>query len=408
MKNKVYIIIGIIAILTTSMGYVIVSNLLERTSRQSQATITPKQETVTTTQTQTPTTEETPNETPNPEQTPKIRLASMINGAGATFQYPQISEWSRRFQGAFGVSINYQSVGSGAGQRMFLKDHVVDFAASDPPLTKAQWEEYRGQVVQVPWIMGAVAVVYNLPGIGGGLNLTGEVIAKVYLGEIEYWNDPEIIALNPALVSALPQQPIIVTHRSDSSGTTEIFTTFLYKSAPSKWSRELVGKQVDWPVDKVGRGIGAKGNEGVTATVIQTPYSIGYVELSYALEHGLSIAAIKNPAGKFVYPTISSIQAAVLGVELPSSPLDDFSSVFVEVIYSNNPDAYPISSLAFAFFWVRYDSPEIAAAIVEFLKWIVREGYSYMVTGYVQPPNEVKELLLNAAAIIEEYSIGRK
>lgn len=328
----------------------------------------------------------------------------IIRGAGASFQYPQIAQWARLFQEKTGISVTYQSVGSGAGQRMFLVDRVVDFAASDPPLSKSQWEEHKNTVLQVPWMMGAVVIVYNVPGVGSALNLTGEVLAKIYLGEIEYWDDPAIMSLNPALAGKLPHQPIVAVHRSDSSGTTEIFTLFLRKSAPDKWPSDLVGKQVDWPVDKTGRGIGAKGNEGITAVVLQTTYSIGYVEFSYAIEHGLPVAAIKNAAGRFVLPSETTIQNAARGVKLPGSPLDDFSYTLYEVVYSPSEDAYPIATFAYSFFWVKYENREIASAISEFLKWIAREGYSYMVKGYVQPPAEAKQLLVVAAEIIEENS----
>ncbi|MEM4788852.1 MAG: phosphate ABC transporter substrate-binding protein PstS [Ignisphaera sp.] len=325
-----------------------------------------------------------------------------ISGAGATFQYPQISQWARLFQDIIGVEVTYQSVGSGAGQKMFLSDRVVDFAASDPPLTREQYEKYKGQVMQIPWIMGAIAVVYNVPEIPKGYNLklTAEVIAKIYKGEIEYWDDPAIKELNPDVADKLPRQPIIAVHRSDSSGTTEIFTIFLNKAVPIEWPRDLVGKIVNWPVDKTGRGIGAKGNEGVTATVMQTPYSIGYVELSYAIENNLPIAAIRNAGGKFVLPTEENIRNAVKGVAIPESPTEDFSQLFIDIIYSQDPDSYPISSVAFLILWTSYQDPNKALAISEFLKWIAYEGYKHMVTGYVAPPEPVIKLLLEAAEVL--------
>ncbi|MEM1897129.1 MAG: phosphate ABC transporter substrate-binding protein PstS [Ignisphaera sp.] len=332
---------------------------------------------------------------------PEVRGLS-VSGAGASFQYPQIAQWARLFKEVAGVEVTYQSVGSGAGQKMFLVDRVTDFAASDPPLTKSQYEQYRGQVMQIPWIMGAVVVVYNVPEIKGhNLKLTGEVIAKIYRGEIEYWDDPAIKELNPDIANILPRKQIIAVHRSDSSGTTEIFTIFLNKAAPNIWDKDLVGKVVNWPVDATGRGIGAKGNEGVTATVLQTPYSIGYVELSYALENNLPIAAIRNAAGRFVLPTDETIRNAAKGISIPSSPLDDFSEMFVEVIYSQHEDSYPISSLAFLFVWREYGDRNKALALSEFLKWIAIEGYSNMVRGYVAPPQQIIELLLSAARLLE-------
>lgn len=339
---------------------------------------------------------------PKPEEEGYLRLNVQLAGAGASFQYPQIAEWASKFQQVTGVEITYQSVGSGAGQRMLLQDRVVDFAASDPPLSRSQWEQYKNQVMQIPWMMGAVVVVYNVPEIPSGtrLNMTGEILAKIYKGEIEYWNDPAIRAVNPAVADRLPSKQIIAVHRSDSSGTTEIFTVFLNKAAPSVWGSELVGKQVNWPVDATGRGIGGKGNEGVTQNVVQTPYSIGYIEWSYAISNNLPVAALKNPAGRFVSPSEASIKAAALGVTLPSSPLDDFSYTLTAVVYSSNPDAYPLSTFAYIFVWTSYQPQEKALAMSQFLKWVARDGYKHMVTGYVAPPEAVKNLLLTASDML--------
>ncbi|MEM0505662.1 MAG: phosphate ABC transporter substrate-binding protein PstS [Thermosphaera sp.] len=333
-----------------------------------------------------------------------LRLNVQLTGAGATFQYPQIAEWASRFQRVAGIEVNYQSVGTGAGQRMFLQDKVVDFAASDPPLSRSQWEQYENQVMQIPWMMGAVVVVYNVPEIPSDarLNLTGEILAKIYKGEIEYWNDPAIVEVNPAAAGRLPAKQIIAVHRSDSSGTTEVFTTFLNKAAPSIWGGEMVGKQVNWPVDSTGRGIGGKGNEGVTQAVIQTQYSIGYVEWSYAISNNLPAAALRNPAGRFVAPSEASIRAAAAGISLPESPLDDFSHVLAQVVYSSNPDSYPISTFGFVFVWTSYQPQEKALALSQFLKWVARDGYNYMVAGYVAPPEPVKNLLLNASSILTQ------
>lgn len=330
----------------------------------------------------------------------------LIQGAGASFQFPQISQWASVFKEKYGVVITYQSVGSGAGQRMFLTDKVVHFAASDPPLSRAQHSRFNGSVLQVPWIMGAVVVVYNLPEVDTHLNLTGEVLARIYRGEITHWNDPAITRINPSVADKLPNREIIVVYRSDSSGTTEVFTIFLHKSAPDLWPRTQVGKQLDSPVTRTGRAIGGKGNEGVTAIVKQTPYSIGYVEFSYALEQGLSYASIMNRAGRFVLPSDVSIMSAALGVKLPSSPLDDFSETFEEVIYSPHPDAYPIATFAYGLFWSRYEDAVVARYIALFLRWIANEGYNYMVRGYVKPPDDAIQLLVKAADIIEAGGAG--
>lgn len=325
-----------------------------------------------------------------------------LSGAGSTFQFPQIAQWASLFKKAKGIDVTYQFVGSGAGLSMFLGDRVVDFAASDVPLTRGRFEKYRGRVMQIPWILGAVAVVYNVPEIPGNYNLklSAEALAKIYRGEVVYWDDPAIKELNPDIASLLPHREIIAVHRSDSSGTTEIFTAFLHEASPGTWPRDLVGKTVNWLVDNTGRGVGAKGNEGVTVTITQTPYSIGYVELGYALEYSLPVAAIENSAGKFVLPTDNSVMNAMKGVTLPSSPLDDFSNVLYETVYSPHPDSYPIASPVFLIVWSSYEDKCKAMALSEFLKWIVEEGYRNMVPGYIEPPDEAKNLLLKASSIL--------
>lgn len=394
----------VVAIVILASTYILFSGGIGSERRVTITETVYKTLTVTTTVTTvvTLTTPITPIPTPTTRYTPRPEVRGVsISGAGASFPYPQIAQWIKLFQNASGVEITYQSVGSGAGQRMFLSDRVVDFGCSDPPLSKSQWEQHKGQVIQIPWIMGAVVVVYNVPEIPSGysLRLTGEVIARIYRGEIEYWDDPAIKELNREVADKLPHQPIIAVHRSDASGTTEVFTVFLHKSAPIAWPGELVGKQVNWPVDNTGRGVGGKGNEGVTAIVLQNQYSIGYVEWSYAIEFKLPIAMIMNAAGRFVLPTAESVSSAARGVALPSSPMDDFSHTLYEVVYSINEDAYPIASFTYIFLWKKYDGRK-ALAISEFLRWIAYEGYGNMVPGYVAPPPEVVNLLLQAASTI--------
>lgn len=332
---------------------------------------------------------------------PALQPVSLV-GAGATFPYPQVAAWFRRFGELTGVKVDYQPVGSGAGQSMFIKDRTVDFACSDPPLARSQWEELRGRVLQVPWILGSVAIVYNVPEVprNYSLRLTGEVIAKIYSGQISSWDDQEIVGLNPELAGVLPGKRIVAVYRSDSSGTTEVLTVFLHKSAPGAWPRERVGKSVDWPVARVGRGVGGKGNEGVTALVLQTPYSIGYVELSYALEYGLPVASVRNAAGRFVLPTDESVRAAAASVSLPRSPLDDFSSTMWDVVYAPGENSYPITSFTYIMLWRDYESRAKAQALSELLRWVASEGYRMMVPGYTAPPREAVDLLLKAAELL--------
>ncbi len=325
----------------------------------------------------------------------------ILIGSGSSFIAPQMYAWANQLKSKYPwFSIEYESVGSGAGLANFLEG-VRDFAASDPPLPRDVWERYRGSIIQMPVILGAVAVIYNVPEAENNLRLTGEVLALIYMGEIKYWDDPRIKELNPEI--NLPRKEIIAVHRSDSSGTTEVFTIFLYKSAPAVWPRELVGKAIDWPVDKKGNGVGAKGNEGVTSTVKSTPYSIGYVEWSYALDSGLPVAAIMNPRGEFLIPSVESIQKAVQNINLPDSPLDDFSSLLEEVVYADAEGAYPIVSFTFLIFWTEYP-PEKAKALRVFMEYVNTEGQTEnnVVKGYAPIPDSIRKFNLKAIELIRE------
>ena len=325
----------------------------------------------------------------------------ILQGAGATFPYPQISEWARRFQEKYGIQIIYQPVGSGAGQSMFFQK-VVDFACSDPPLSRDKWSRYQGSVIQVPWLFGPVVVVYNIPELPSdySLKLDGVALAKIYKGEIVYWNDPYIRELNPEVADMLPNKEIIVVYRSDSSGTSEIFTTFLYKASNGEWPEELVGKSPNWPVAATGRGVGGKGNEGVTNVVTQTRYSIGYVEWSYAIINNLKIVRVKNAAGNFVLPTTETLQEALKNANIPTSPLDDFSGILDNVVYAPGEKSYPILGPTHILIWRQQEDPMKAEALKLFLNWVAEEGYNYIVEGYVAPPESVRLLLKKASELI--------
>ncbi len=331
----------------------------------------------------------------------------VIRGAGSSFLQPQLEAWIQGFMRYDGkIIVEYQSVGSGAGQKQFFQG-LADFAGSDPPLSHDDWEKYRGKVLQLPVILGAVAVVYNIPDIPKSihLNLTGEILAGIYKGTINYWDDPKIKSINPGIADKLPHREIIAVHRSDASGTTQIFTTFLRKSAPSIWPKDLVGKTIDWPVDKTGRGVGGKGNPGVTATILSTPYSIGYVELAYALEGNLGLAAIRNKDGVFVLPSPRTIKAAARhALEsglMPSSPEDDFSGELNAIIYAGGSDSYPITAFSHIIIWAKYNSEAKAEALRLFIQWIYTEGLNYIVEGYVAVPPEVARLGLQASSLME-------
>ncbi len=323
-----------------------------------------------------------------------------IQGSGSSFLYPQMEVWVERFREAEpGVVINYNPTGSGTGQNQFLQG-VVDFAGSDPPLKRADWERLRGRVVQVPVILGAVAVVYNIPGLRGHLNLSGEVLAGIYLGRVRYWDDPSIRALNPGV--ELPHREIVAVHRSDSSGTTNVFTLFLHKSAPSLWPEGLVGKSIEWPVDSTGRGVGGKGNQGVAEQVRQNPYSVGYVEYNYAVKTGLSYAWIVNREGVSVPPSRETVLAAAEAAlaSLPSSPLDDWSGAFQAIVYAPGRESYPIASFSFLILRTHYPDPAKARALSSFLHWLATRGYDYVIEGYAPVPPAIRSMIDEAARIV--------
>ena len=330
-------------------------------------------------------------------------LSVILTGSGSTFIYPEMKVWIAKFEKEHPtISIIYNPVGSGAGQSQLLKEHVVDFACSDPPLSHKQYQEYKGKVLQMPVIVGAVAVIYKIPGYNGPLNLTGKVIAEIYLGKIKYWDSPQITKLNPR--ARLPHIPITAIHRSDASGTTEVFTYFLHKSAPKIWPITLVGKAIEWPVDSTGRGLGAKGNMGVAEYFKKLKSAIAYVELDYALENHFPIAAIRNAAGYFLKPYPRNVQAAVANALrsglLPDSPLADWSKALEAIVYAPGKDSYPIVSFSFMMTWVKHP-PAKAKALKEFIKFINTIGQKYIIKGYAPIPPQLREINLKSLKIIQ-------
>lgn len=331
----------------------------------------------------------------------------VLRGSGATFLQPQLEAWIEAFMKEHkDIVIEYSGIGSGAGQEQFFKG-LTDFCGSDPPLSRSKWEKYKGKVLQLPVILGAVTIIYNVPEIPRDvhLNLTGEVIALIYAGEIKYWDDPRIAEINPAISDKLPHAEIVAVHRSDSSGTTQIFTTFLHKAAPHVWPKDLVGKVVDWPVDRIGKGVGAKGNAGVVAEVKNTKYSIGYVELSYAIKNNLPVAAIMNREGYFVLPTEENIQSAARKAlesgHIPSVPYEDFSRELEAIVYASGKNSYPITAFSHIFVWKNYEDKEKARALKTFLEWLYENDSKYIIEGYVAVPPEIKTIWLEAIKLIE-------
>jgi phosphate transport system substrate-binding protein len=254
-----------------------------------------------------------------------------INGAGSTLAAPIYQQWGSVLKGQ-SLTVNYNPVGSGAGQTS-LAAATVNFAGSDPKLKPSDKAKMKGPVLQFPVAAGAITVSYNLTGVKSGIKLDGPTVSKIFMGTIKTWNDPAIKALNPGM--SLPATSITVVHRSDSSGTTQGFTTWLSDTDPTWKSSVGEGKDVKWPT-----GTGAKGNSGVAAVVKQTQGAIGYVEQAYALENAFTYAAVKNSAGSYVLPTIPNTSAAFLGITVPPD-------LGISTINSPNPGAYPIVSQTF-------------------------------------------------------------
>jgi phosphate transport system substrate-binding protein len=290
---------------------------------------------------------------------------TLINGAGATFPYPIYSEWFDEYVKVDpSVRFNYQSIGSGGGIKA-LRDNTVDFGASDAPLSDAQLQQMPRPVFHFPTVMGAVVLAYNLPRVTTQLKLTGPAIADIYLGKVLKWSDPELVALNPGV--ALPNDPIMVAHRSDGSGTTYIFADYLSKVSPEWSSRIGKGTSLKWPV-----GLGGKGNEGVTGVVQQTPGAIGYVELIYALSNKIPYALLKNRDGNWINASLEGVTAAAAGAA-PNMP-DDFR---VSITNAPGAQAYPISSFTYLLVYKTQSDRVKGEALVQFLKWALSTGQSY-------------------------------
>jgi phosphate transport system substrate-binding protein len=302
--------------------------------------------------------------------------AKLINGAGATFPYPIYSKWFDEYRKLNGVQINYQSIGSGGGIRQVLEG-TVDFGATDGPMSDEQLGQAKVPILHFPTVLGAVVATFNLPGVDA-LKLSPETLVGIFLGKITSWNDAAIAKDNPGL--ALPAQPIVPVHRSDGSGTTYVFVDYLSKVSP-EWAKS-VGRNtaVAWPV-----GLGGKGNEGVTGLIKQTPNSIGYVELVYAVQNKLTYATIKNRSGAFVAPTLESVTAAAAAAAASMPP--DFR---VSITDPPAAEAYPIASFTWLLVPSQIPDAEKGQAIVGFLRWMLKDGQGYTKPlGYAPLPEAV-------------------
>lgn len=316
-----------------------------------------------------------------------------LNGAGATFPAPLIKEWTLKYQTVTpNVNINYQAIGSGAGIKQ-LTAKTVDFGASDAPLSAGQRGNFSGPVVHIPETIGSVVVAYNIPEFPNkGLKLSGPVIADIFLGKVKSWNNPEIQFLNPG--ANLPDQPIVVIHRSDGSGTTFVWTSYL-SLVSSAWNSTVgKGTSVQWPT-----GLGQSGNQGVANTVGKpggtggTPYSIGYVELAYALTSNMTYASIQNKAGNFIEPTLDSTKQAVqnAATQLPSGD-GDWSKV--SLLNADGGQSYPIATFTYIILYkdmsANVKTQAQAQAVVDFIKWAITTGQQQSsALGYVPLPDSV-------------------
>lgn len=304
----------------------------------------------------------------------------MINGAGATFPYPIYSKWFDEYTKVDpSVRFNYQSIGSGGGQKQILAQ-TVDFGASDGPMSDENLAKAPGKLLHIPTVAGADVVAYNLPG-NPALKFDAETIAGIFLGNIKKWNDPKITALNAGV--GLPDKDIVVVHRSDGSGTTYIWTDYLSKISPEWKSKVGTNTSVNWPT-----GIGGKGNEGVAGQIKQTPGALGYVELIYAIQNKMPYADIKNSAGKFVKPTLESITAAMATAQIP----DDFR---FSITNAPGENAYPIAGATWLLVYQQQKDATKGKKLVEFLKWAQKEGEKMAKDlDYASLPEELQQRVL--------------
>ncbi len=287
-----------------------------------------------------------------------------LTGAGATFPYPLYSKWFSDYAKVTGVRINYQSIGSGGGIRQ-LSEGTVDFGASDSPMSDEEMAKAKGgSILHVPTVLGADVITYNLPGVTTALKFTPDAIADIFMGRIKKWNDARVATLNPGV--ALPSQDILVVHRSDGSGTTYIFTDYLTTAVPAWKTAVGKGKEVKWPV-----GLGAKGNEGVAGQVKQTPGAIGYVELAYAKQNNLPVAAIRNRAGQFVVASVPAVTAAAEGAAKALPPNTDYR---ISIVDAPGADSYPISSFTWILVYQRQKDAVKGKKLVDFLNWALTNG----------------------------------
>jgi phosphate transport system substrate-binding protein len=313
-----------------------------------------------------------------------------INGAGATFPFPIYSKWFSEYNKLHpNVEINYQSIGSGGGIRQ-ITNQTVFFGATDGPMTPDQLLAAPSKLLHFPMVLGADVPVYNIPGVNAELKFTGQVLADIYLGKITKWNDPAITKLNAGV--NLPVADITVVHRSDASGTSYIWCDYLAKMS-EEWKKKVgVATAVNWPA-----GVGGKGNEGVSGLVTQTPGSIGYVELIFALQNKINYGSVQNMAGEFTKATTASVSAAAAeaGAKMPA----DFR---VSITNAEGKGVYPISSFTWLLLYENPKDKTQAKTMIEFVKWALGDGQKFCAElGYAPLPANVVQMELAALAKIK-------
>jgi phosphate transport system substrate-binding protein len=316
-----------------------------------------------------------------------------INGAGATFPNPIYSKWFSEYNKLHpNIQINYQPQGSGAGIKQ-LTSRTVFFGATDGPMTDEQLQAAPGKIAHLPTVLGAVVPVYNIPGVSQELKFTGQLLADIYLGKITQWSDPAIARLNPGV--NLPATAIAVVHRAEGSGTTYIWVDFLSKVSPEFKKTVGVAASVKWPT-----GVGAKGNEGVSGMVTQTPGTIGYVELVYALQNKITYGSVQNSSGAFVRASVDAVTAAAAAA-VSAMPAD------FRVSITNPPgkDAYPIASFTWLLFYENAQDKNQSKVMMEFMKWALTEGQKYARDlGYAPLPQPLIDMEMKALTRIKVQS----
>ena len=312
---------------------------------------------------------------------PAAAQTVLINGAGATFPNIIYQKWILTYNQAHaGVQLNYQSIGSGGGIRQF-SDGTVDFGGTDAPMSDSAITAINGNVLHIPTVLGAIVVTYNLPGVTRQLMFTPDVIADIFLGKITTWNDARITSINPGV--SLSATDIVVVHRADGSGTTFGFTDYLTKVSPT-WAASVgKGTSVNWPV-----GLGGRGNEGVAATVTQTPGAVGYVELGYATINKMAFGQVRNSAGKFVAPTLEAVTAAAAGA---LSKLGAYTDFRVSLTNPDGATAYPIATMTWLLLHKDYADADKAKALVQYVWWAETDGQGMAPElGYAPLPQQLR------------------